>query len=410
MTIMFLQLLTVLTLFTLTQCGVASMDINPLIASEDENGIPYLQGENHTQADGGFFNAGRNIAVALWVLNDSTWGAAGLAGETATVIRATWTQQVVVSQVLAATKKGGMLDRFRKDDGTYGVPDYKLSNEDLDCLYSDPSELDRFRATAAVTAMKGWLDYSYPEKLWGSDTYTSRAVFYEQLKCNGEDCRTHPFFHMFELVDSFTIDTEIEDNDSFCTSVSPQSIGWKVAMQINEYACNDGWNQCGADGPGYGSYGMQAYVDTTGYYPVNGPHNKNKRNKHRWAPIQETDGRGYFTRQEFVVPHIGATADTVYLSAEDREQLREEYMMESVGDYEQLARESLERTSMFANNETYKTLIAWFDDKLNLAAETTAQLMFNPTLNWKLEDVAYYLQGYIMLEYDGIIVNVRIEV
>jgi hypothetical protein len=215
---------------------------------------------------------------------------------------------------------------------------------------------------------------------------------------------------MFELVDSFTIDTEIEDNDSFCTSVSPQSIGWKVAMQINEYACNDGWNQCGADGPGYGSYGMQAYVDTTGYYPVNGPHNKNKRNKHRWAPIQETDGRGYFTRQEFVVPHIGATADTVYLSAEDREQLREEYMMESVGDYEQLARESLERTAMFANNETYKTLIAWFDDKLNLAAETTAQLMFNPTLNWKLEDVAYYLQGYIMLEYDGIIVNVRIEV
>ena len=122
-------------------------EINPLIASEDENGIPYLRGEKHVKADGGFVNAARNIVVSLWVLNDATWGANGLAAETPVVIRATWTQQVVVSQVIAATKKGGMLDRFRKVDGNFGVPDYKLSEEDLDCLYDDHEELDRFRAT-----------------------------------------------------------------------------------------------------------------------------------------------------------------------------------------------------------------------------------------------------------------------
>ena len=125
----------------------AFAEINPLITSEHENGIPYLRGENHVMADGGFFNAARNIVVSLWVLNDATWGPNGLAAETPVVIRATWTQQVVVSQVIAATKKGDMLDRFRKVDGTIGVPDYKLSEEDLDCLYDDHEELDRFRAS-----------------------------------------------------------------------------------------------------------------------------------------------------------------------------------------------------------------------------------------------------------------------
>lgn len=106
------------------------------------------------------------------------------------------------------------------------------------------------------------------------------------------------------------------------------------------------------------------------------------------------------------MPHIGATADTVYLSEEDRENIRKDFMMKPYDDYETLARNVLERTKNIANDEKEKTLIAWFDDKLNLAADTTAYFMFNPEMNWKLEDVAYYLQGYIMLEYDGIIVNV----
>lgn len=108
------------------------------------------------------------------------------------------------------------------------------------------------------------------------------------------------------------------------------------------------------------------------------------------------------------MPHIGATADTVYLSEEDRENIRKDFMMKPYDDYETLARNVLERTKNIANDEKEKTLIAWFDDKLNLAADTTAYFMFNPEMNWKLEDVAYYLQGYIMLEYDGIIVNVSI--
>ena len=146
------------------------------------------------------------------------------------------------------------------------------------------------------------------------------------------------------------------------------------------------------------------YSDITGYYLIHGQNEK--KNIHRWKPILETDGRGYYTRQEFVVPHIGATADTVYLSEEDRDNIRKEFTMKPYDDDETLARNVLERTKNIANDEKEKTLIAWFDDKLNLAADTTAYFMFRPEMNWKLEDVAYYLQGYIMLEYDGIIVNV----
>lgn len=51
--------------------------------------------------------------------------------------------------------------------------------------------------------------------------------------------------------------------------------------------------------------------------------------------------------------------------------LRKQFTMEPYDDYEKLARESLERTTKFADDEKYKTLIAWFDDKLNLAADTT---------------------------------------
>lgn len=385
--------------------SVLGITISNVISSENEEGIPHLRGDFHTPATEGTSIEARNIVVALWILNDATWGGAppGKSVETPVVIRATWTQQVVVSQVLAATKMGRMIDRLRyflKKPRIFDVPEYKLSETDLDCLYKDHSELDRFRATASVTAMKRWIDHSYPEALWKSEAYTSREEFYTQLKCIGDSCRTHMLFEAFGLVNaSYTINID-EDDYSFCTSVSPQFIGEKVAEQVNDYACIDGWNQCDMDEPG--PY-PQAYRDPTGYYPVHGP--KENKFNHRWAPILETDGRGYFTKQEFVVPHIGAIADTTYLSAKDREDIRKQFSMEPYNNYEELAKNVLSRTAKIANDEQYKTLIAWFDDKLNLAASTTAQLAFSD-LSWKLEDISFYLQGYIMLEYDGIVVNV----
>ena len=74
-----------------------------------------------------------------------------------------------------------------------------------------------------------------------------------------------------------------------------------------------------------------------------------------------------------------------------------------------MARETLEKTKSFANNETEKTIISWpdswFDDKLNLIANTFSQIAFPG--NFTLEDLAYYLQGYISIEYDGVVANWR---
>lgn len=104
--------------------------------------------------------------------------------------------------------------------------------------------------------MKRWIEHSYPESRWNSDMYQWREDFYEQLKLSSG--RTHDMLVMFGLEDGYAIDVDNYDETSFCTSVSPQEIGEKSAMQINEYACMDGWNECGTTND-MGSYGPQPY-------------------------------------------------------------------------------------------------------------------------------------------------------
>ena len=70
---------------------------------------------------------------------------------------------------------------------------------------------------------------------------------------------------------------------------------------------------------------------------------------------------------------------TVYLSAMDREEIRKEFTMKKYDNYMRSWRgiHYWEGTAMIANDEKYKTLISWFDDKLNLATDTTAYMAFN---------------------------------
>jgi len=97
-------------------------------------------------------NDARNVVISSWVLNDATWGPDGLNAETPIVVRSTWYQQYPLSQAIAATKMGDMQSRFKKDDGSYGVPDYKLNETEIQCLYNaDDYLLDRYRATIHLT-------------------------------------------------------------------------------------------------------------------------------------------------------------------------------------------------------------------------------------------------------------------
>ena len=64
-------------------------------------------------------------------------------------------------------------------------------------------------------------------------------------------------------------------------------------------------------------------------------------------------------------------------------------------DYLKMAQDTLDRTKDFADDEQKKTIIAFMDDKLVLVRTTFLQIGFDPARNWKLEDVAYWLQGYM---------------
>ena len=97
-------------------------------------------------------NDARNVVISSWVLNDATWGPDGLNAETPQVVRWTWYQQYPLHQAIAATKLGDMQSRFKKDDGSYDVPDYKLDEAEIQCLYgADDYLLDRYRATIHLT-------------------------------------------------------------------------------------------------------------------------------------------------------------------------------------------------------------------------------------------------------------------
>jgi len=220
--------------------------------------------------------------------------------------------------------------------------------------------------------MKLWIDHSFDEELWGGPAFDGRAEFYAQLKCTGVGCRTNPIFGVFGLVNStYLFDTDVDDTVTFanCTNKSPQSLGHTIGEELIMFADNDGWN---SDPQVFGSHGPKPFDfdDPTGYYSVNPPtggsNNKKKFNT-RWQAIEETDERGYYTRQEHVTPHIGATAFTNYLSPDDREDLRKEYMMKpyTKKEYKQMAKDTLENTKSFASNETEKTIISWFDDKVS---------------------------------------------
>jgi hypothetical protein len=180
-------------------------NLYPEVSSDDEDGIPYLNGPCHTYgkiymsicADilfvvllmyhAHFFyflfyqlsiialwilydmsvilctlllapnNDARNVVIATWVLNDGTWGPGGLNAETPQVVRWTWYQQFTLHQAIAATKMGNMQSRFKKDDGSYDVPPYKLDEVEIQCFYDAGNQLlDQFRATihASVSMMR----------------------------------------------------------------------------------------------------------------------------------------------------------------------------------------------------------------------------------------------------------------
>jgi len=132
----------------------------------------------------------------------------------------------------------------------------------------------------------------------------------------------------YEVVEEYVKDQEYH----------PLVMGRLVAHEIELFMKDDGWNMEGAERDNPSSLSKESvkctancspYRDTYGYYPRNHPtatniagetqiqENNNasesedptyftvEGNDKYWQPLLEDDGKGYFSRQEHVTPHIG---------------------------------------------------------------------------------------------------------
>ena len=146
---------------------------------------------------------------------------------------------------------------------------------------------------------------------------------------------------------------------------SPSVVGAILARQATEVGRRDGWNMFGdinSDGSPCLS-NCHRYTDPTGYLPVNFP-GADDSLSHRWQPLMENDGRGYFSRQEHVTPHIGKLAKPAILSRSAFERKISE-LTDPGYNYPEEAAVVLQRMNTLGD-EKKRLLVEFFDDKFNV--------------------------------------------
>jgi len=181
---------------------------------------------------------------------------------------------------------------------------------------------------------------------------------------------------------------------------SPKIMGAIVARQLTEYGRHDGYNMYGD----LGSDGLNCtrnchrYTDSTGYDP-----NKNKSigKRYRWKPMLEDDGRGYFTRQEHVTPHIGFKAKRAVLSVEQFENRTAKGIDYHFHMYNKESEKVVKRLKETATDDMKKAKIEFFDNKISVVF---AILKSVASYGLTFEQIVNFCFGLTSSEYDSILV------
>jgi hypothetical protein len=216
--------------------------------------------------------------------------------------------------------------------------------------------------------------------IWGNDVnrYCTEHVDEAYLKVHEEVATFLTFYYsaitlvpsskpkLDPVLDMFGLDPSIfELNDGPST---PWGMAKFVVDEMAETVVNDGWN---ADGKLANEYNVLSYSDfdyvganKVSYkkYQVN-PNLKQTGNFKfwPWQPLVESDGRGYFTKQEQVTPFAGFTARLYGMSREFYDSVKATEPPQY--DYAVEAQNVLEATRVMANNETQKMILEYFDSK-----------------------------------------------
>jgi len=182
----------------------------------------------------------------------------------------------------------------------------------------------------------------------------------------------------------------------------PKIMGAIVAKQLTEYGRRDGYNMYGdlaRDGSKC-THNCRRYTDSTGY---ESGMNKDIHAKFRWQPMLEDNGRGYFTEQQFVTPHIGTTAKRAILSEYDfTSRLAQGVTYNKPHkDHKVEARKVAERLRLTATDDFRKAKIEFYDNKIAVTFAILGSVAaYGPTF----EQIVNFSFGLTASEYDSILV------
>lgn len=214
-------------------------------------------------------------------------------------------------------------------------------------------------------------------------------------------------YYMTTIIDDDTghyIDTAITEKDGFYEQLSlrcykPKVIGQIVAKQLMEYARHDGFNADG-DRRHDGTkcvHNRHRYMDPTGYQPAF----PSPKNKFRWQPMLEDNGRGYYTKQQFVTPHIGQTAKRAILNDMEYDN---RFLPSSTNNELYYDTESYlvaDRLKQTATSDMKKVMIEYYNNKLNVIFHVIGSVLSYGT---SFEQLVNYAWGLTASEYDSILV------
>ena len=216
--------------------------------------------------------------------------------------------------------------------------------------------------------------------IWGNDVnrYCTEHVDKSYLKVHEEVATMLTFYYsavtlvpsskpmLDPVLNMFGLDAslmELDDGPS-----TPWGMAKFVVEEMAATVVNDGWN---ADGKLANEYNTLAYSDfsTVGangvaynQYSVNHDLKQTGNSKFwPWQPLLESDGRGYFTKQEHVTPFAGFTGRLYGMDRDFYNSVKAPQPPQY--DYEVEAMKVLEATRAMANNETQKMLLEYFDSK-----------------------------------------------
>lgn len=194
---------------------------------------------------------------------------------------------------------------------------------------------------------------------------------------------------------------------------TPWGLAKATVDKMYAYAQTDGWNADGALTHNFNKMPFSdfnykkysAYQVLQGSYINSEKDQKRCNRKWNWEPLLETDGKGYFTKQEHVTPFAGFTGRLYGLT-------NAEYRGFSIPkpkyNYCEEVEYVLSKTKNMATNDKMKVEIEFFDSKFT--SLLPMQIDWTIKNNFSLFDFWFYDMALVTAMYDAIMVVWREKV